>query len=60
MTMDTLVVLLIVAGAAAFIVRRVLRTVARSRADAKAIATGSSAGCSSCGCSEAGRPASTR
>lgn len=44
MTMDTVVVAIIVAFAALFIVRRVWKTVEKSRA--------AKAGCTSCGCGE--------
>jgi hypothetical protein len=48
--MDTIVVLLIVAVAAAFIARRVWRTVQSARA--------ANAGCATCGCSEEREPLS--
>ena len=45
MTMDTIIVVLIVACAGLFIARRVWNTVAKSRA--------AKAGCTSCGCGDA-------
>ena len=50
LTTDTVVVAIIVATAAAFIVRRVVRAIQSSRA--------SKAGCTSCGCGESKDPMS--
>jgi len=46
MTMETMIVALVVAGAVGFIARRMWKTVMKSRAE--------KAGCTSCGCGDNG------